>query len=153
MKKTFLAGIAALLLATGAAHGGSCDMLPPKKYDYSFPGPIVITRKSTPEELARVCGQRLIFGCSQRLAYVCQTYILDDKLLERFGCTFEAALRHEIGHCNGWGADHAGARSPELGEELPSPYKLQPDQIFEGPSIIDRFLELGKRRLKEMENK
>jgi len=150
MKKTLLTGIAALLLTTGAAHADG--LLPPKKYDYLFPGPIVITRKSTPEELAPVCGgQKFLGGCAVRIAYVCQIFLLDDEWLERFGLTYKTALRHEIGHCNGWGADHAGDWSPELGEEeWPDPYELQPDQIFEGPF---RFLELGKRRLKEMENK
>jgi len=136
MKKTLLTGIAALLLTTGAAHADG--LLPPKKYDYLFPGPIVITRKSTPEKLVPICGeQKFLGGCSVRIAYVCQIFLLDDEWLERFGLTYKTALRHEIGHCNGWGADHAGGWSPELGEEeWPDPYELQPDQVFEGPSII-----------------
>jgi len=82
MKKTLLTGIAALLLTTGAAHADG--LLPPKKYDYLFPGPIVITSKSTPEKLVPICGeQKFLGGCSVRIAYVCQIFLLDDEWLER----------------------------------------------------------------------
>jgi hypothetical protein len=30
-------------------------------------------------------------------------------------------------------------------------YDLPPEQIFEGPSLVDQVIELGKRHLKEME--
>jgi hypothetical protein len=53
LTRTFITSIATLFLATtGAAHAGSSDLLPPKEYDYPFDGPIVITRKSTPQELS-----------------------------------------------------------------------------------------------------
>ena len=29
-------------------------------------------------------------------------------------------------------------------------YYIDPAQIYEGPSVIDRFLEYGRRRLKEI---
>jgi hypothetical protein len=34
----------------------------------------------------------------------------DEPTLRAWGRTRNLILRHEIGHCNGWGHDHAGAR-------------------------------------------
>jgi hypothetical protein len=40
----------------------------------------------------------------------CLVYILDDSALRAVGYSYEQALRHEIGHCHGWGGDHPNAR-------------------------------------------
>ena len=101
-----------------------------------------------------ICGeQKFLGGCSVRIAYVCQIFLLDDEWLERFGLTYKTVLRHEIGHCDGWGADHAGGWTPELGEEeWPDPLSSNQIKYSKGHRSF-RFLELGKRRLEEMQNK
>ena len=149
--KTTLTTIAVLLMSS-TAYGGSD--LPPLQYDYPFPGPIVITHRPT---LEGICASKLSCACATRVAYVCQIFVSDDKVLKSLGCKFDGrTLRHEIGHCNGWPSDHPGARSeqPELGDSLVArpdqPYYIDPAQIYEGPSVIERFLELGWRRLREM---
>jgi hypothetical protein len=40
----------------------------------------------------------------------CLIVIVGDAVLARKLLSFEIIKRHEIGHCNGWGDDHAGAR-------------------------------------------
>jgi hypothetical protein len=37
--------------------------------------------------------------------------ILDDASLARFGWNSDIIIRHELGHCNGWPADHPGAET------------------------------------------
>jgi hypothetical protein len=45
-----------------------------------------------------------------RVIFACHVYIAEDEILKAAGLTYEIAYRHEIGHCNGWPADHPGAR-------------------------------------------
>jgi hypothetical protein len=51
-------------------------------------------------------------ACSQKLVGGCLIVVLEDKDLIAAGFNPEHVLRHEIGHCNGWGGDHAGHRDP-----------------------------------------
>jgi hypothetical protein len=37
--------------------------------------------------------------------------ILDDASLARLGWNSDIIIRHELGHCNGWPADHPGAET------------------------------------------
>jgi hypothetical protein len=42
----------------------------------------------------------------------CTIHIVDDKVIRAAGYEPDDVRRHEIGHCNGWPADHRGARRP-----------------------------------------
>ena len=42
----------------------------------------------------------------------CTIHIVDDKVIRAAGYEPDVIRRHEIGHCNGWPADHRGARAP-----------------------------------------
>jgi hypothetical protein len=52
-------------------------------------------------------------GCSHEYpsSNFCHVFIASDEILKAVGWTYETVRRHEIGHCNGWPADHRGARA------------------------------------------
>ena len=120
MKKLLLTSVTALFLATGTTHAGRIELIPPEHYDYLFPGPIVIAREANLNELNKSCRSnvyRTIPACAERRGNTCQIYMLSDDFLKQFDETypsferfFKQTIRHEIGHCNGWSADHVGAR-------------------------------------------
>lgn len=127
--------------------GADMDFLPPPQYDYLFPGPIIITRKASMNDLNAVCGgNRLLGACGARVAYSCQIFILPDNQLADLVMSFWATIRHEIGHCNGWPADHPGRR-----HDVPDWYDIPASQLFYGEPLRQQLLELGKRHSKEME--
>ena len=41
----------------------------------------------------------------------CIIILVDDEIMRRRGWTSGLLFRHERGHCNGWGQDHAGERA------------------------------------------
>ena len=45
-------------------------------------------------------------------AVSCTIHIVNDKVIRAAGYEPDNVRRHEIGHCNGWPADHRGARRP-----------------------------------------
>ena len=52
-------------------------------------------------------------GCAIRVAdgAECLIVVGDDNILSGVGVyDSKIVLRHELGHCNGWSGDHAGAR-------------------------------------------
>ena len=87
---------------------GTREFLPPARYDVPFKGSITWTFHAR-AELNRVCGNSELTG---RIAGCARPYgpgrcsIAIDEVYR--GRPRELALikRHEIGHCNGWGAAH-----------------------------------------------
>lgn len=106
----------ATLLTSPAAEAGPNDPTwnPPARYDHPFTGKVVLRRyaqrylKSACDDLfARhhikvetTYGMR---GCSAAKGNRCEILTVD-RTFE--GATPNAVLRHEMGHCNGWPADH-----------------------------------------------
>jgi len=89
---------------------------PPPQYDVVPPVP-VIEHVLSQEEINKTCealywksaGLKLeagthFRGCSMPViyanTYICEIWYIND----------ERVRRHEIGHCNGWPADHPGGR-------------------------------------------
>lgn len=90
-------------------------ILPPIEYDHPFAGAVKIEIVATRNDLKTFCGGAFIagltLGCSRHHGDVlCHVVLVDEKIIKEQGWTKELMLRHEIGHCNGWGADHAGQR-------------------------------------------
>src|SRR5262245_17711638 len=88
-----------------------------------------INRRPYPshDEMLKVCapnarGQRLV--CAHVSEGKCTVYLAPQKELEAAGYTDVLAVRHEIGHCNGWGPDHAGMRARPT-EETFSPRAVE----------------------------
>jgi hypothetical protein len=133
--------------------------LPPHEYDYPFKGRLRIIELNSPEEVSRVCeagwrrrgslGNRAIAGC----AIVNSFDPKADCVIVFVPYRPRIQIRHEIGHCNGWSGYHEGIRSTDKERGNSIPTGPTPPFLDEGPSIIARFLELGKRRLKEIEDK
>jgi hypothetical protein len=86
--------------------------LPPLQYDHPVTIPVTVTDISTTEELKKICHhdkpELLILGCASVSPERCRIWL--GPIPAWTGITRNINLRHEIGHCNGWGGDHAGIR-------------------------------------------
>jgi len=93
--------------------------IPPPEYDHPYTaGPIIVTRGDE-KLMSQLCPKTTLpvtLGCRIHLSSttpspVCFIVIAKDELIEGLGWKYEHVKRHEIAHCNGWAADHKGARS------------------------------------------
>jgi hypothetical protein len=66
----------------------------------------------TLEELHKICqlDQPNLLACSRRNEWSCVIVMVRDEVMRERNWSTGMLLRHEIGHCNGWGADHEGQR-------------------------------------------
>jgi hypothetical protein len=88
-------------------------IFPPPEYDHYYEGDLTIKIVDTLEELREVCqleGAQLL-ACSTHNDRSCIIVMVKDEVMRTRSWTTGMLLRHEMGHCNGWGADHAGERS------------------------------------------
>jgi len=154
MKRLLLATALSLATGTAFAQQSAINKIPPAEFDHPFPGPTVVTHRAN---LDGICPDAC--ACARRVAHVCQIYVNHSNKGRLYFCTWDNdALRHEIGHCNGWGGDHEGSRwnTEELGNSAVfypgrATYFIKPDMFYEGQlDVRELFLEYGKRRLKEM---
>ena len=104
-------------------------ILPPVRFDKPPPDGVDVTEQvvKSRAEIRKRCpdvkfepGSDL--ACSRILRFYaptgevtkvfCTIHIVDDKVIRAAGYEPDDVRRHEIGHCNGWPADHRGARAP-----------------------------------------
>jgi hypothetical protein len=89
-------------------------ILPPVEYDHPYKGKLTVETVATRAQLQGVCAaaQAWSLACAFPSADFssCRIVIVDDKIIREMGWWREAIMRHEIGHCNGWGSDHRGQR-------------------------------------------
>jgi hypothetical protein len=88
-------------------------IFPPAEYDHYYDGDLTIKIVDSLEELREVCqlpGSQLL-ACSTHNHSSCIIVMVKDEIMRQRSWTTGMLLRHEIGHCNGWGADHSGERS------------------------------------------
>ena len=88
-------------------------IFPPAEYDHYYEGDLTIKIVDRLEELREACqleGSQLL-ACSTHNHSSCIIVMVKDEIMRQRSWTTGMLLRHEIGHCNGWGADHAGERS------------------------------------------
>jgi hypothetical protein len=113
------------VMASPANAGTRWTTLPPTQYDVPYTGELTIwitDKKNIGEHCAKVvvapsqswAGIACSFFTKSRSR--CIIYIVRDDVLRAAGYHPIGVLRHEIGHCNGWGSDHAGSR-PISGNE------------------------------------
>lgn len=88
-------------------------MLPPVQFDHPYNG-MVIEMTMTAEQVAMVCKNPLAEACT-----IIGPNFPGDKcfiVIPKVGPggvsqrTQTLLRRHEVGHCNGWGSNHAGGR-------------------------------------------
>jgi hypothetical protein len=122
-------GCAVALIAT-SAHAQTIvpprvGILPPIEFDYPFEGSQLIIQRGNKEKMESDCPKQtpMTMACAFRKTGVpdgqpsdyCRIVIANDELLHerirtRGFWTYDIILRHEMGHCNGWGPGHFGAR-------------------------------------------
>lgn len=87
-------------------------VLPPAEYDHAYPGELIVVQS---EAAVKRCPEgpfafKPVLGCSFRREDRCLVILAPDDMIRRYGWTTAIVKRHEIGHCNGWPANHPGAR-------------------------------------------
>lgn len=111
-----LAALVALLLATGAAQAQKVThyigSLPPPEFDKPFTATLIIRRIDTEESLHAACEGVSKIACAGLTAngQTCYLYIANDDILRKYHMIYVMSLRHELGHCNGWTAQHENKR-------------------------------------------
>jgi hypothetical protein len=97
------------LLLASPAWAGKTDATwnPPVRFDHPFTGKLTLYRLPQ-KEVVRICqnmpGASLQqHGCSQLVGNRCTVVIINKTFM---GAAPASVLRHEIGHCNGWPANH-----------------------------------------------
>src|SRR5262249_10996800 len=89
--------------------------LPPVEFDRPVGLWVEIMDIPTEAGLREVCGYppydgKILVGCAElRPGDLCHIFVGPPQY-ERTGVTRNIVIRHEMGHCNGWGKDHAGMR-------------------------------------------
>jgi hypothetical protein len=90
-------------------------MTPPAEFDHPYKGIVIITRTKDQAETRRLCPvsfPQLAIGCAKAIPVGCELVISPDSIIALAGLSLEFVTRHETAHCNGWPADHGGAREP-----------------------------------------
>jgi hypothetical protein len=90
-------------------------ILPPAEYDHAYEGDLTIKVVATLEELHVLCKEDSpnLLACAllgEQLKS-CIIILAEDEIMRKRGWTQGLLFRHEQGHCNGWGGDHAGQRA------------------------------------------
>lgn len=105
-------GIAAALGAL-AAPAAAVIAEPPAQFRHPYAGELISYELPAPE-IDAACralgaGGPLILGCARRFHDLC-VIIVPSAGSGVSPRTHAALRRHELAHCNGWPADHAGAQ-------------------------------------------
>jgi hypothetical protein len=94
-------------------------LVPPPWYDKPFIGILMVFRVRY-EDMEAVCKNAKRAGCARPRTIGgtgCEIYIGEDDHLKKIigNITYRVVYRHELGHCNGWPADHSMVKplSPE----------------------------------------
>jgi hypothetical protein len=117
MTKHILAAICLLAITYPAQ---AQRVIPPEEYDHPFDGVVKLSRESSQEVIKSKCPASIFpyhLGCGgRRAAGSCAILMADDETIRKYGWTPEIVLRHEIGHCNGWGRIIKGRGSPNAAQ-------------------------------------
>jgi hypothetical protein len=139
----------ALALIVTPAAAEPLYVLPPMEYDHPYGGELTIHLAKDQAEVRATCPNSKFppigaLGCAllHPNGKQCWIVLAPDADIVAVGHTTEIVKRHEIGHCNGWPADHAGARSiDEWAEAVAKPEHTAPHSpLTSGDSAVDRLL-------------
>jgi hypothetical protein len=109
-------GCLAVATSAAAAQDVRQNVRPPKKYDHPYTaGPVEVIVAENNTDLRARCGHvpRNALACAMPPTAdtkTCTIIITQEDGIQAEGYAPADVLRHEMGHCNGWPADHPGAR-------------------------------------------
>jgi hypothetical protein len=111
----FRLALASMAMMTTAASAQTAlpTVLPPVEFDRPFEGVLMMQRLEDEATVRRVCPSSnlgVALGCAYRHREGCLIIMVPDEVIRSYKLSPETVLRHEIGHCHGWPADHKGAR-------------------------------------------
>lgn len=112
----FIALVVAIIFILGIIYARAETrgfmILPPVEYDHDYEGDLTIKIVDTVDELRILCNlnQPQMLACSMSNTRSCLIIMVKDEVMRQRGWTTGLLLRHERGHCNGWGGDHIGER-------------------------------------------
>jgi hypothetical protein len=103
--------------------------MPPVKYDKPYTGELIIGRVATQQEIRALCPEynklkTPATACTKTPhndATRCYIFIVSDQVLKTIGSNYALVLRHELAHCNGWPADHAGGKKISISTRVELP--------------------------------
>jgi hypothetical protein len=75
---------------------------------------LYITNAKSTDEVRKLCKKpddRYALACAYAYDVSCWIVIAPTKDIEAQGLTRDIAMRHELGHCNGWSGEHNNARA------------------------------------------
>jgi hypothetical protein len=90
--------------------------MPPAEYDVPYEGTLTIWWVSTAQQIREFCPNAefgpagFAMACAKRSKgdpphKTCDVYVVKNPSYNGFKFNLEARLRHELAHCNGWGAE------------------------------------------------
>ena len=90
-------------------------LLPPEEFDHPFNGQVSVWIVTQDHIRRHHCptskfSMGVALACAQKIVGTCYIFKVTDDELKQLGFDPDVVMRHEIGHCNGWGSDHRGAR-------------------------------------------
>jgi hypothetical protein len=88
---------------------------PPVEYDHPYAGKLTVRLAKDQAEVRAWCPgakwkTNVMLACAFPGPEFCTIVMASAEVLWEQGFTPEIILRHETAHCNGWPADHKGAR-------------------------------------------
>ena len=111
----------ALIVTSAAAHAEphTYYLIPPAEYDRPYKGELVVQIARDEDHVRELCPRAVFsprtgaLGCMKTRTedVYCRIVMAPDDVIKAAGFPPELVKRHEIGHCNGWPADHKGARA------------------------------------------
>jgi hypothetical protein len=106
--------IAAMLVCVSTAQAQDRPIIPPVEFDQPYEGKLQIDMYDNMDTTTALCPKLPLgkpeIACAYPGKDSCRVILPSKALAAKIGWDHSAIYRHEIGHCNGWGADHSGAR-------------------------------------------
>src|SRR5262249_17495298 len=112
--------LAALVVSSAALADDHPLVVPPPRYDHPYEGKLYML-VVTQQGVRTMCPDTTFnlgfaLGCTKKRPPsfeaplgTCYVYLATDAEVNKAGHPPSIVRRHEIAHCNGWSADHAGA--------------------------------------------
>ena len=140
MKRYYLYVLLALVAAPAGAAPlkGDAYVWPPAEYSHEYKGNLTVWDLRSQELVKQFCPsikRAPYLGCAMNSATECQIFLAPEKDMKEAGFDRDIVLFHEKAHCNGWPANHPGARTVRegVGELVAEAFRSMGEASSEGP--------------------